>query len=240
MEFQGWPPERGVIERQLDIAISQFAPGAQTVKDDELHTSVGVVDYRPFGDRVVTAPEPLAGAVTVGVCRRCQALVPGPAAYGGCPYCSATRSDTGYRTVDLSEPPGFTTWFSINAEYAGGFEFTPRALRARIGSSPNPPTAARNFTVGAGSQRVYRVNDNDGSDFVFQKITGQDVWIVEDAFKQALQDLSLAERRAVSDPPFDAGRATAPARTRGDRQHRRADRGNRRRASRAQPQPRHT
>ena len=77
---QGWPPERGVIERQLDIAISQFAPGAQTVKDDELHTSVGVVDYRPFGDRVVTAPDPLADAVTVGVCQ----AVPGACSWPGC------------------------------------------------------------------------------------------------------------------------------------------------------------
>jgi DEAD/DEAH box helicase domain-containing protein len=200
----GWPPDRGVIDRQLNIGISQFAPGAQTVKDDELHTSVGVVDYRPFGDGVVAAPDPLANSVEVGVCRRCQALVPGPAGQGGCPYCSAARSDSGYRTVELSEPPGFTTWFSINAEFTGGFEFTPRALRARIGSSPNPPTGARNFTIDAGSQRVYRVNDNDGSDFVFQKLANQDVWITDNAFNQALQDLPLAERRAISAPAYDA------------------------------------
>jgi hypothetical protein len=200
----GWPPDRGVIDRQLDIAISQFAPGAQTVKDDELHTSVGVVDYRPFGESVVAAPDPLAQPVEVGICRRCQALVPGPAAQGGCLYCSAARADNGYRTIELSEPPGFTTWFSINAEFTGGFEFTPRALRARIGSSPNPPIATRNFTVNAGSQRVYRVNDNDGSDFVLKKLANQDVWMTEDAFNQALRDLSLAERRAISAPRFDA------------------------------------
>lgn len=204
---RGWPPDRGVIDRQLDIGISQFAPGAQTVKDDELHTAVGAVDYRPFGNTVVAAPNPLANSVEVGVCRRCQALVPGPAAQGGCPYCSAARSDTGYRTVELSEPPGFTTWFSINSEFTGGFEFTPRALRARIGSSPNPPTTARNFTVDAGPQRVYRVNDNDGSDFVFQKLANQDVWITENAFNQALQDLSLAEQRAISAPRFDTAEA---------------------------------
>jgi DEAD/DEAH box helicase domain-containing protein len=201
--YNGWPPDRGVIDRQLDIAISQFAPGAQTVKDDELHTSVGVVDYRPFGDRIVTASDPLADAVEVGVCRQCQALVPEPAALGGCPYCSASRSDTGYRTVKLSEPPGFTTWFLISAEFSGGFEFTPRALRARIGSSSNPATAARNFTIDAGSQRVYRVNDNDGSDFVFQKLANQDIWITERAFSQALQDLPLAERSAISAPRYD-------------------------------------
>ncbi|MFQ5472171.1 MAG: hypothetical protein ACE5FA_04705 [Dehalococcoidia bacterium] len=33
---QRWPPEYGIIDRQLDIAISQFAPGSQTIKDDRL------------------------------------------------------------------------------------------------------------------------------------------------------------------------------------------------------------
>lgn len=199
----GWPPGRGVIDRQLDIAISQFAPGAQTLKDDELHTAVGVVDYRRFGGTVVTAPDPLARSVAVGVCRRCQALVPNPADHGGCPYCSAARSDSGYRTVELNEPPGFTTWFQIRPEFTGGFEFTPRALRARIGSSPNLPSAARNFTVDAGSQRVYRVNDNDGSDFLFRKLANLDVWMTEAAFEQALQDLPRVDRAGISDPRYD-------------------------------------
>ncbi|MHB1498515.1 MAG: helicase-related protein, partial [Acidimicrobiales bacterium] len=201
----GWPPDRGVIDRQLDIAVSQFAPGAQTVKDDALHTSVGVVDYRPYGGTVVAAPNPLGDPVEVGICRRCQALVPAPAAQGGCPYCSAARGEVGYRTVELSEPRGFTTWFSINAEFAGGFEFTPRALRARIGATPNAPAGARNFTADAGSQRVYRVNDNDGADFLFRKLTNQDVWITEAAFEQALQDLPPGERRAIAAPAFEAG-----------------------------------
>jgi len=199
----GWPPDRGVIDRDLDIAISQFAPGAQTVKDDELHTAVGVVDYRPFANTVVAAPNPLGDPVRVGICRACQALVPEPAAVGGCPYCATARSDRGYRTVELSEPRGFTTWFSIDAEFTGGFEFTPRALRARTGASPRPPAGARNFTVEAGSQRVYRINDNNGSDFILQKLLNQDVWITQEAFDQALQDLTPAEQQAISPPRFD-------------------------------------
>jgi len=74
----GWPPERGVVDRDIDIAISQFAPGAQTVKDDELHTAVGIVDFRPVGPAVVAAPNPLGATVSVGICRQCQALVEAP------------------------------------------------------------------------------------------------------------------------------------------------------------------
>lgn len=205
-----WPPDRGVIDREIDVAISQFAPGAQTVKDDELHTAVGVVDYRPSGGSVAAAPDPLARVVTVGVCRQCQALVEQPLATGGCPYCSAQRSDDGYRIVDLTEPPGFLTWFSIRAEFTGGFEFTPRALRARMGAPLRSPTVRRNFTVDASPGRVHRINDNDGRDFHFQKIDNQDIWITDDAFNQALLDLTLAERNAIRPPQYDS--ATQPLR----------------------------
>lgn len=200
-----WPPERGVIDREIEIAISQFAPGAQTVKDDRLHTAVGVVDYRPGGRSPVTVPDPLARAVSVGICRRCQALVEQPSVGSACPFCSAARSDEGYRIATLSEPPGFSTWFAISekAEFTGGFEFTPRALRARIGGAQRSPAVRRNFSVDAMSSRVYRINDNDGRDFLFQKVSGQDVWITDDAFNQALLDLSENDRRAIRPPQYD-------------------------------------
>lgn len=44
-----WPPADGVIDRNLDVALSQFAPGSQTVKDKAVHTAVGVVSLKPGG-----------------------------------------------------------------------------------------------------------------------------------------------------------------------------------------------
>ena len=202
----GWPPERGVVDRQLDIAISQFAPGAQTVKDDQLLTSVGVVDYFPSGGSVQTSPNPLANPVQVGVCRRCQALVENPAPVGGCPYCAAPRGRDDYRAVDLSEPPGFMTWWSAEAEYNGAFEFTPRALRARMGHAPGTATHRLNFEVDRGPARIHRVNDNGGEDFVFRKTAAGDSWIVDQAFHRALQDLPAEKQRAIRGrgPQYDA------------------------------------
>lgn len=202
---QTLPPDDGVIDRQLDIAISQFAPGAQTVKDDELHTSVGVVDYRPQGGIVAPSPNPLGRVVQVGICRVCQALVEDPQPAGGCPYCTAPRGDNGYRITDLTEPPGFTSWFAIRAEFTGAFEFTPRALRARMGTAEGVPAQDRNFSVVAGQQRIYRANDNDGRDFLFQKVAGTHVWIVDDAFTQALGDLPRQQRAAITRPVYDNG-----------------------------------
>ncbi len=200
---RGWPPERGVVDRQLNIAISQFAPGAQTVKDDQLLTSVGVVDYFPSRGGVQTSPNPLANPVRVGVCRKCQALVEAPTSIGGCPFCGAPRTKDDYRTVELSEPPGFTTWWSVEAEYNGAFEFTPRALRARMGHAPGNPRQQLNFEVDCGSARIHRVNDNGGEDFIFRKIAVGDIWIVDDAFQRALQDLPADRQRAMRGPQYD-------------------------------------
>jgi hypothetical protein len=183
--------EGGVVDRTIDIAISQFAPGAQTVKDDKLHTAVGIVDIRPRAgwNGNTSAPDPLGQSVQVGICRRCQALVEAPAMTGDCPFCSAARSQDGYRIVDLTEPPGFCTWWPIQVEFSGGFEFTPRALRARLGGDPGNPAFCRNSSISRGQATVYRINDNDGQDFVFQKERSSNVWFCQDAVDQALRDV---------------------------------------------------
>ena len=201
-----WPPQYGIIDRELDIAISQFAPGAQSIKDDKLHTAVGVVEFVPEAGGVVLSPNPLGDSETVGVCRRCQALVPQPALSGTCPFCSAARGSDGYRLAELTEPPGFSTWWAISdrAEFRGGFEFTPRALRARMGAGLNNYRPHRNFNLDAGSARIYRINDNDGSDFEFRKLENRHFWIVEEAFDSALRDLPAAEQRRIQRPSFDS------------------------------------
>ena len=200
---KGWPTERGVIDRDLDIAISQFAPGAQTVKDDQLLTSVGVVDYYPSGRDVLTAPDPLGMPRRVGICRSCQAMVDTPSPAGGCPFCGAVQGKGGYRTAELSEPPGFTTWGRTEGEYSGAFEFTPRALRARMGQAPGRPVQRLNFEVDRGAATIFRVNDNGGEDFEFRKIGSKDIWIVEEAFERAKRDLPRDRQDNVRDLPYD-------------------------------------
>jgi DEAD/DEAH box helicase domain-containing protein len=190
----GFPPERGIVDRQLDIAISQFAPSAQTVKDDELHTAVGIADFRPLGEHIIAYPDPLSVSVSIGVCRKCQALVDtGIVNIPACPLCSTARGKEGYRVVEVSEPPGFCTWWSARAEFDGNFDFTPRALRARMGIAQEAPQPQRNFIVDRVYAKVYRVNDNNGSDFVFEKLAKrykdlEHIWVNQEAFDKARAD----------------------------------------------------
>ena len=70
-----WPPQRGIVDRDLSIAVSQFAPASQTVKDKSVHTAYGVVDLLPMGNRVGAAagfepPLPSENPNPLGVLRR--------------------------------------------------------------------------------------------------------------------------------------------------------------------------
>ena len=52
-----WPPG-GVIDRDLAIAVSSFAPGGQVVKDKAIHTAVGVASWVPRGGHVLREDDP--------------------------------------------------------------------------------------------------------------------------------------------------------------------------------------
>jgi hypothetical protein len=75
-----WPPELGTVDRDLDIAISQFAPGSETVKDKAVDTACGVVELFPRGPQDVGTRPGLVPALPqpntpLGLCSNCQAVV---------------------------------------------------------------------------------------------------------------------------------------------------------------------
>ncbi|HVM00505.1 MAG TPA: DEAD/DEAH box helicase [Egibacteraceae bacterium] len=190
-----WPPD-DVVDRELDIAISQFAPGSETVKDGLIHTAVGVVDYRPQGNQPAEAADPLGPPLDVGVCSACQAVdgtQPPPA---NCSVCGATpQQDPGYRITSLSQPAGFRTWYGRSRDFDGTFEWTPRASRPKMGVTPLPVTQQANFEVWADQETVYVINDNDGHLFDFEKLAQGETWVTR---------LSLANI-GVNNPPIDPG-----------------------------------
>jgi hypothetical protein len=182
-----WPPEEGIVDRDLDLAISQFAPGAETVKDGLIHTSVGVVNYRPQGPRVIEEPNPLGPSRSIGFCRSCQAVDARVVPASPCPVCGATEQQSpGYEVLQLSEPLGFRTWSGSNRDFDGVFEWTPRASRPKMAATLQPLTPRANFGLWAGPETVFVVNDNGGRCFDFIKL-GQnqsETWITREALAQ--------------------------------------------------------
>lgn len=190
---QQWPPDE-VIDRDLDIAISQFAPGSQTVKDGLIYTSIGVVDYRRGGNQVTEAPNPLGPPIPVGLCSACQAVF-SQQSNGTCRVCGATTGDSpGYRIVNLSEPRGFRTWPNTVKDFDGTFEWTPRASRPKVGVSALQTTVLENFEVWSEQDTVYSINDNDGKLFTFEKLMRSESWVTRDSLN----------RLDISNPPIDS------------------------------------
>ena len=116
-----WPPE-DVVDRDLDIAISQFAPCSETVKDGVIYTSIGVADYKPQGNSVVEQSDPLGPAIQIGMCRRCKAVDSSQTIRPTCPVCGAGAPD--YEGINLSQPKGFRTWYDESRDFDGVFEGT--------------------------------------------------------------------------------------------------------------------
>lgn len=173
-----WPPDE-VVDRELDIAISQFAPSSETVKDGLIHTSVGVVHYEPQGRGVVEQAGPLGPPQPLGVCRRCQAVDGSLSPGATCPVCGFGAPD--YVVIQLSQPRGFRTWYGASRDFDGVFEWTARASRPKIGVTPIPLTPCANFEIWSGQDTIYVVNDNDGSLFEFWKLAQGETWVTRDA-----------------------------------------------------------
>ncbi len=175
--YTQWDADRGTVDRDLDIALSQFAPGSQIVKDKALHTAVGVVELRlgprgPLTGPGLFPPLPSANDHPLGICTECQAVVPVPPLSapprGGqvpelvrCGVCQAPEPSV--RVLDTREPMGFFTNLQPE-DFDGSFEWTPRATRPTlsVNAAGATPRRVANAIVVADSDDILSVNDNGG------------------------------------------------------------------------------
>lgn len=150
-EPRSWPP-REVVDRDLELAVSMFAPGAETVKERTIHTAIGVVQFQRRGGIAVEDPNPLGPPFRIGLCGNCQhveAVLPDRPA---CPVCTAAAGvgDHDYRAIDLYQPKGFQSYYTKARDYDGSFDFVPRAARPKAGRPRFSTVGHLNFEVGAG------------------------------------------------------------------------------------------
>lgn len=180
-----WPPEYGTIDRDLDIAISQFAPKSETVRDKAVHTACGVFAPQPVGNFVrfedgFAPPLPQPNTFPVRLCSSCQAVIQGGASLPAssrdnlpdaeiCPVCT----EQSLLVVDAREPKGFFTDMAPR-DYDGSFEWTPRSTRPSLSFDYQPDCVEEfgNAEVAALPGRdIITVNDNGAErGFDFQAV----------------------------------------------------------------------
>jgi Lhr-like helicase len=157
-------PASAVIDRDIEIAISEFAPGSTVVKDGELHTAVGVAAYVPAFPRPAPVADPLGRQTPIGICSVCLHVDVNPDQDRvTCPECL-----TPYRVTVLAEPEGFRTPY-WGEDYEGLSDWAARAGSPRL-SLPEPLTSSltiRNVAVRGGKAELLTINDRSGRDFTF-------------------------------------------------------------------------
>jgi hypothetical protein len=176
-----WPPEDNVVDRDLDIAISQFAPGSQTVKDKQVHTACGVVDLYLYANDVQSrsglVPELDKPSAPVGVCAACQAVdylaersEPAPGrtepSKTTCPVCGKAEM----RVIDAREPKGFLSDLRPQ-DFEGAFEWNTRATRPTLSIRCNAAAIpVGNVEVSTTTDEVLSINEDGGKGgFDFQQ-----------------------------------------------------------------------
>ena len=164
-----------VADRDIELAVSNFAPGSEVVKDKRKHTAVGFAHWIPSGGRAVQVDDPLGDAHPVLRCTHCGAVAVREGASATCPVCDRTAD-----TFDMYEPQGFRTNFRPQ-DFDDRFERGPASARPQLGlnaaAREHYRTGAVEVNVFEGAD-VFTVNDNGGRLFGLKR-RGKSV-LVED------------------------------------------------------------
>lgn len=193
-----WPPP-GLVDRDLELAAVDYAPGSEVVKDKQVHTAVGLVGYKPQGSLVGTVADPVGPSFGITMCRICGSArrADDPYVRLSCETCGATNPD--YAGMMLAEPVGFRSSYRPE-DFEGSFTRSARATTPRI--SPDLAAMTRTETDGAvafsGPGDVFVVNDNNRGLYRFAPYSGprdddRGSWLSLDLAREGFQGLRLAD-----------------------------------------------
>ena len=107
-----WPPANAV-QRDLRMAVSEFAPGNEIVLDKLVYRSIGLIDIYPSRGQLDYYRDPFGDVRVVGLCERCKNVQEQPT--GACSNCGADGDD--FRHVQLSKPAGFRAEWTAGDAY---------------------------------------------------------------------------------------------------------------------------
>lgn len=198
------------INRPLEIAIGQFAPGSETIRDKKVHTAVGLVHYVRDRGKVIEG-DGRGNKFRIGTCGKCGALSdPPPKAdadanvNGHCPVCQ-TGVNNGYRIVEAWQPLGFAVQYEGGErDFLGSFDYAPAATTPKIDSTdlrPFAPLAGTNLERYSADANVTSLNDNNGTLFEFQRLARRPILVVGSELKNPEGDWRLdgdAEKISVA------------------------------------------
>lgn len=167
------------INRDLDLAISQFAPKAETVKDKKIHISAGIVSSNLMKEETKK----------LFCCKNCKTIVENPDNYR-CPCCGGDG-----KIIEGVQPEGFFTLERIDPkckplDYDGNFEFRPFAQKPQINQKDIKPLRKvyKNckYIETEESVQLISINDNSGDGYTLTLLKNNENgsrWVCDEAVK---------------------------------------------------------
>ena len=160
-----------VSDRALNVALSNYAPGAEVVRDGIVYQAAGFAAYTGKG-RGRRSVDPLGEAVTVYICGECGTNYLDA---GGSEICKTCQGPL--NSMDLYEPKGFRTTYRSRS--FRGTASRPGGRSAPAFAPVGKPTATnrvRNVNLDLFEQsRVIEYNNNGGRLFNLLRLTDSSV-----------------------------------------------------------------
>ncbi len=161
------------IDRDLDLAITEFAPGSQRTKDKRVHRAIGFTaplrrrgaQWHPSSD------DPLPARRWMSRCERCHYTSTSDIQpqHDRCPECGcATGDEPAFRLFQIAVPLAFRTTLSKGRDAVEEGELLATGVSTVAESDPLPcqPVPYTNSAIGfSAAGRVYRVNSRRGQLF---------------------------------------------------------------------------
>ncbi len=165
--------ETFTIDRDLDLAITEFAPGSQRTKDKRIFTAIGfTAQLRYQGNRFLPASsDPLPWRRWMARCEQCHftRTFDQQPPDQHCPECGCgTGDEPPFRVFQIAVPLAFRTTYGPGEDAKEDGEILVTGAGSVAESDPNPcvPVPGTNSaTAFAPSGRIFRINDRRGELF---------------------------------------------------------------------------
>jgi len=161
------------IERDLELAISEFAPGSQKTKDKAIHTAIGFTPTLKFRQNRwrTNSLDPLPFRRWYLQCKNCGYSTTSLQywASNDCPECAQPNDDTNlFRQFEIAVPTAFRTNLSDGDDAKDEdvvFFGSPSIIAEQSPSSPFPVANTNLIMNFSDRGRIWRINDNSGQMF---------------------------------------------------------------------------
>lgn len=191
-------PAEDVVSRDIDMALSSFAPGHEIVKDKKVYLAVGVVDYAFSSGRIV----PKANSLNpyrkpLHRCSNCgYSTISGGEEDNLCPVCGEAMEE-----VKICSPLGFCVDYHRDAEdFNGSYDwYSPNSdIKLDCEDSLSACAPVKNLRIRnniiPSMGLVHLVNDNNGGFYTLGKRHDQEyrgIYISKDAYPESERTFQL-------------------------------------------------